>query len=81
MSEQKIIKVRITEDKLHGVCIETGTEYLIHHESKDGKDLTSLAEIASKSFWWDKDRPQFKPNTIQNAEILSNDRIRILTNK
>jgi len=77
MSEQKTIKVKITDDKLHGICLATGEEYLIHHESKDGKDLTSLAEIASKSFWWDKDRPQFKPGTIQNARILKNGRIEI----
>lgn len=75
---KKGIKVKITEDKLHGVCEETNTEYLIHHESKDGKDMTSLASIASKSFWFVKDNPQFKPGTIQKAFVLKNGRIKIL---
>lgn len=75
------MKVKITKDKLHGICIVTGIEYLIHHESKDGRDMTSLASIAAKSFWWDKDQPQFKPDTIQEAVLLNNGRIEILTNK
>jgi len=72
------MKVKIAKTKLHGICEETGKKYLIHHESKDGKDMTSLAKTASKSYWFDVDNPQFKPNTIQNAKMLSNGRIEVL---
>lgn len=73
------MKVKITDDKLHGVCQETGKEYLIHHEAKDGRDMTSLAAIASQSYWFTIDNPQFAPGKIQEAELLPNGRIKILT--
>ena len=71
-------KVVITEDSLHGKCEKTGKVYLIHHESKNGEDITELAEGASKSPWFIVDNPQFKPNSKQTAEILKNGRIHIV---
>jgi hypothetical protein len=74
----KTIKVKITEDKLHAICLNSGKNYLINHKSNNGEDITSLAEIASKTSWFEVDNPQFKPNTIQDAVVLENGRVYII---
>lgn len=72
------MKVKITEDKLHGVCQDSKEQYEIHHFGMKGEDLTGLASIASKSSWFEKDNPQFTPGTIQEAVLLENGRIEII---
>lgn len=71
------MRVKITEDKLHGKCEITGEEFLIHHEGKNGEDITGLAAIASKSPWFVYDNPRFTPGSIQEAQMLHNGRILI----
>lgn len=63
------MKVTIREDKLSAES-SNGTIYKIKHISNTGEDITGLAEMASKSHWWDIDRPWFKPGTIQEAYLL-----------
>jgi len=75
------MKVKITTDKLHGACLKTGKVYQIHHQAKDGRDLTSLASIAAKSYWFTRDNPQFTPGSIQEALLLENGRIKIIDPK
>lgn len=75
---ENIIKVKITEDKLNAINLKTNEKHLIDHKSKDGEDITALAEIASKCSWFEIDNPQFKPNTIQDGFILENGRIHIV---
>lgn len=70
----KLIKVRISEDKLNAID-GNGKTYPIKFLSKSGEDITGLAEMASKSYWFDKDNLQYKPFSFQDGELTEGGKI------
>ena len=73
------MKVKISDDKLHAID-SNGKIYPIKFESKSGEDLTGLAKMASKSYWFDKDRPQYTPSSLQEGKLTEEGTIIIKNN-
>ncbi|MDC7994444.1 hypothetical protein [Altibacter sp. HG106] len=67
---QGFMKVRISKDKLHGICLENGNVYEIYHNNH-------LARIAAKCAWFHVDNPQFTPDSIQDAVLLDCGKIKV----
>ena len=63
------MEVRIHESKIYAACTATKKSYNIKFLSAKGEDISPLARMAAKSFWFDKDNPQYKPDSIQEGKV------------